>query len=401
MKKFLLLGVAFIIAPAFAQEAGLPKKAVSEMNVKTDLGGGISGGNSNYGGGATFTAPLGDKFGGQIDVGAAKNHGSEQYGVAGHLFYRDPTAYMFGVTAMGVEIERRTFTRYGLETEFYLGRFSVLPSAGYQQLAGNESVYGTLQVAYYPKDNILLGIGGTGYGSVKSYGVSGEYQFEGTKTSLYTDLGVSNHEAGYVMAGVRMSFGGKGKGLMERDRYDDPPNIVRYLNTTSGSGLHNQVTKAKETSAVVAGGGCCFIAGTMILMASGALKRIEEIVVGDKVMGVDGVINEVNELIQPILGSRKLYALNDENYFVTAEHPFLAVDGSWKAIDPEATAREHVALPVTKLEVGDILRTKESQVEVAMIKSRSDKPEIVVYNLSLLGNNTYFANGYAVHNKGE
>ncbi|MBF0354444.1 MAG: hypothetical protein HQL43_04315 [Alphaproteobacteria bacterium] len=171
--------------------------------------------------------------------------------------------------------------------------------------------------------------------------------------------------------------------------------------STGGSGGGSSAGGASGgASGGSSGGPCCFIAGTKVLMADGSEKNIEEINVGEKVKGIDGAINEVLKLMQPKLAGRQLYAINNEHYFVTAEHPFLAKDGTWKSIDPVATARENANLPVTKLEVGDVIQTIDGEITVTSITAKDDDPEIIVYNLGLSGNNTYYADNYAVHNKG-
>lgn len=147
-------------------------------------------------------------------------------------------------------------------------------------------------------------------------------------------------------------------------------------------------------------GSTCFIAGTQVLLIDGSTKPIEQVQLGDKLLGVDGQINEVIGFDHPLLGNRKLYALNKGDYFVTAEHPFYTTEG-WKAIDPLATAAENPSLQVGMLEVGDILALiNGKQEELLSIDSTEADPLTPLYNFLLTGNNSYHANGYLVHNKG-
>ncbi len=147
----------------------------------------------------------------------------------------------------------------------------------------------------------------------------------------------------------------------------------------------------------------CFTPGTLITMADGSKKPISEIKIGEKVRSASGGSNTVLGFETPKLGTRSLYAFNDsEDYFVTAEHPFLTEDG-WKAIDPEATKREKPSiakrLNITKLEVGDVIITENGKIKIEKIKSKSADPNQTVYNLILDGDHTYIANGFVVHNK--
>lgn len=178
--------------------------------------------------------------------------------------------------------------------------------------------------------------------------------------------------------------------------------------TSTGSSSGTSSTSSSSSSSGSSGGGAgggagggggCFIAGTLVLMADGNIKPIADVKVGEKLLGRDGAINEVLRLMQPKLGERLLYAINDENHFVTSEHPFLAKDGTWKAIDPDATAKENVRLHVTKLEIGDILRTADGDVVVESIRQMAGSFDTPLYNVHLSGSQTYFANGFAVHNK--
>tara|TARA_R100000458_G_C8276535_1_gene251894 strand:+ start:614 stop:2218 length:1605 start_codon:yes stop_codon:yes gene_type:complete len=145
------------------------------------------------------------------------------------------------------------------------------------------------------------------------------------------------------------------------------------------------------------GGGSCFVAGTLVTMEDGTLKKIEEVEIGDKVKGEEGV-NMVTDYDHPPLGDRKLYSINNGDAFVTSEHPFKTLEG-WKSIDPEDTAKE-TDLDVKKLDVGDIIITGKDDVKVDSIEEHDGNAEDTVYNFILNGDRTYYADGYLVHNKG-
>jgi hypothetical protein len=93
-----------------------------------------------------------------------------------------------------------------------------------------------------------------------------------------------------------------------------------------------------------------------------------------------------------------LYSINNSDFFVTAEHPFMTIEG-WKSIDPKATDRELPGFKAGYLSVGDTLITATGTVKIISLEKRSSDPMQKLYNLILDGNNTYFANGYLVHNK--
>jgi hypothetical protein len=149
-------------------------------------------------------------------------------------------------------------------------------------------------------------------------------------------------------------------------------------------------------------------------MPDGSSRAIADLAVDDAVLGADGQINRVVAIERPALGNRPLYAIDDSGFFVTASHPFLTDDG-WKSIDPAATAREHAAMRVAQLRVGDRVRVLSGVLAtvggsdrleidtaprvVEQIESVMADPATMLYNLRLDGNQTYFANELLVHNK--
>lgn len=144
----------------------------------------------------------------------------------------------------------------------------------------------------------------------------------------------------------------------------------------------------------------CFIAGTKITMSDGTKKNIEDIVVGDEVKTSDGV-GLVTALRPTTLGNNKLYALNgDENYFVTAEHPFMTSQG-WKSLDPQAIRADDLyGQLVGFLMIGDKMVTERGLVELYSIESKEfNEPALPLYNFSIDKTHEYYADGYLVHNK--
>jgi len=150
-------------------------------------------------------------------------------------------------------------------------------------------------------------------------------------------------------------------------------------------------------------GNGCFTSNTIILMADGSFKSIEEVNQGDKVLGQTGVNTVLGKLILPFEGG-DIYRFNNEDGFVTESHPFMTTDG-WKSINPEATEEEGLNISVGKLQMGDqILIWSEEKAEfisklIYSIEVDQSVRVAEVYNLMVTGDNTYIANGYLVHNK--
>jgi hypothetical protein len=143
----------------------------------------------------------------------------------------------------------------------------------------------------------------------------------------------------------------------------------------------------------------CFLENTQVTLANGTTKNIQDIVVGDRLQGVSGV-NTVQSLIRPLLGDQPTYSINGSDEFFTGNHPFLSTDG-WVSLDPETTKLEIPELDVVMMKVDQILVTEKGNMLIETISPASADPSTQLYNFALDGDHTYYANGYAVHNKVE
>lgn len=143
--------------------------------------------------------------------------------------------------------------------------------------------------------------------------------------------------------------------------------------------------------------GWCFVKDTFVTLADGSTKKIQDVIVGDILKWVS-TDNMVVSLLRPILGNKLLYSINGSDAFVTPNHPFLTTEW-WKSPDPEATRREIPDLDVTLLQIGDILITASGTRVITTLTPHTDATSTQLYNFQLDGDHTYFANGFAVHNK--
>jgi hypothetical protein len=148
------------------------------------------------------------------------------------------------------------------------------------------------------------------------------------------------------------------------------------------------------------GNDSCFVAGTLVLMADGSYKRIQDIEIGEDLQGMEGEINTVTEFDHPILGERSLWAINNSEPFVTSEHPFMTPDG-WKSIDPAKTDEENSGLVEDPLVIGDEIQTDDGErLLITSLRESDHDSGTQLYNFKLSGNNTYYADSFLVHNKG-
>lgn len=140
-----------------------------------------------------------------------------------------------------------------------------------------------------------------------------------------------------------------------------------------------------------------FTGNTLITMADGSLKRIDQLQKGDAVRGQ----SRVNHVVatHAYQTPDALYGFNEGTPFVTGGHPFMTTQG-WKAADPTRTASEKHAIATQALREGDtLLRDDGSHWPLTHIATLTPTEKPTVYNPSMDGDHTYYANHLLVHNK--
>ena len=159
-----------------------------------------------------------------------------------------------------------------------------------------------------------------------------------------------------------------------------------------GNGNGNSATTRSGGGGGGAGGGGgpgCFIAGTPIQMADGYLKRIEDVVMGDQVLGFDGqpaAITKVYTRETDHLRELRYRDLDSgQQYLVetTDEHHYWVQNKqSW--------------MLAGVLIVGDVLALPDGQFAEVVFTQRHDAEE-VVYNFDVEGLQSYYANRALVY----
>lgn len=140
------------------------------------------------------------------------------------------------------------------------------------------------------------------------------------------------------------------------------------------------------------GGGHCFLEGTWILTPRGA-QTIERLRIGWNVLSFDEdrvvVADTIEDLFEHVVtGFFDLRFSDGGSVRVTAEHPFLSEFERFKPV-----ADFMIGENVWRFISGDWQRSR-------LVSARWNSGEAVtVYNLHVRRNHTYFANGFAVHNK--
>ncbi|MGW7454266.1 polymorphic toxin-type HINT domain-containing protein [Streptomyces sp. NPDC054787] len=166
----------------------------------------------------------------------------------------------------------------------------------------------------------------------------------------------------------------------ETDAYQIPGFAAELWGHGKSGGAQGPLSFGKR------GGGNCFLAGTLVLMADGSQKKIEEIEVGDSVLAADPVSGEtearpVEKLIRSE-GDRELNTLSVvtsdgiDEITATREHPFWAPsEQSWV----EASA----------LRPGMTLATDKGAT-VLIADNREFTEHVKTYNFSVADFHTYY-----------
>lgn len=84
---------------------------------------------------------------------------------------------------------------------------------------------------------------------------------------------------------------------------------------------------------------CCFPADAVITMADGSFKTIDKIMIGDKIDGGYGIINNVIAYHKIKMGRQPLFTINGRHK-TTKEHRHFTTEG-WAALDLTAAAPEY------------------------------------------------------------
>lgn len=224
------IGAVFCVNCMLAGAAIAAGPAVSAPNGKLDLaiGAGSEDENGLYTLGGSLSLPFGDSFGAQVDLSI---QGFDDPTVSGalHLFTRDPSSYLLGVTAGVVRSDAALMGAIGVEGELYLDRVSLEGWVGFAGIDYSESVavdkdgfFALADIAFYPTDDLRLSLGVASVLQYESLSLGAEYQLPDMPLALTANARLGEDGAVRAMAGLRFYIGDEQKSLIDRHRQDDP-----------------------------------------------------------------------------------------------------------------------------------------------------------------------------------
>jgi Pretoxin HINT domain len=141
----------------------------------------------------------------------------------------------------------------------------------------------------------------------------------------------------------------------------------------------------------------CFVAGTYVAMADGSARSIEQVDVGDWVLGYDLGTQRVvaapvvMTFVHPLGAHSSPIVRINESLRATANHPFYS-NGRWVAAEALSPGDSLVMLDRVD---GEGLRVSSGKVSSLIVESKRE----TTYNIEVAGVHDYFAGGVLVHNK--
>lgn len=135
----------------------------------------------------------------------------------------------------------------------------------------------------------------------------------------------------------------------------------------------------------------CLVYDTIITMADGTFKPIQDVVAGDEVLSINSIgefkLSKAIVLSTAIIFKHNVYNINNGLIKSSEDHRHIVKHNDvWEV------------KAANELIIGDILLDKDNN-EITITSIVIENTPQSVYNLSVDGSNTYFANGILTHNK--
>lgn len=226
---FILLSFTSAIASA--------NTAVSEINGKIDSAYGNIDSTDGWINGGSFSAPVADAFGVQVDALYGDIGDLQIGGVGGHFFWRDYEVGLFGISAGGLWSDEVDSYEISLEGEYYYGMLTFGAKAGFAEVeyddfslpffdTDEDGAFGLAYVMAYPLEDLSVLAGVEYRFDNTAFRVDAEYAIPGCGLSIFAQGMFAQNDYEHGIVGLRYYFGSD-KTLQERHRQDDPRNALR------------------------------------------------------------------------------------------------------------------------------------------------------------------------------
>jgi hypothetical protein len=334
--------------------------------------------------------------------------------------YTAPTVYSFNTSPAALSYSQAV--AQGLTSYIVPGAYGFVSDGGY-----NSQVNYTWTGAVFQTSNTPIVLYFTGVNSYQTYAGNigaigwqyagnGQPLLQATQVNRYT--AVVNGQSGYLtifQAGI--------SGDAFSDVFPNYGTYIGFIAVDQASGLScsyytsatyysindGQAGNVGNCDCSNCGGGSCVVAGTLVLMADGTQKRIEDVKIGDWVAGLEGA-NEVVDLYRPVLGPHRcLYRLvsGDLELFTTGDDKmWIRHEGKeqWGVYNYNDYMYEKLYLPSSGSASGmDMPHIIAEPVEHAHVSGwvkaratvdRTHGSETQLFHLICGGSHSYVANGY-------
>lgn len=155
-------------------------------------------------------------------------------------------------------------------------------------------------------------------------------------------------------------------------------------------------------------GGCCFVAGSKVIMSDKSQKNIEELKIGDSVLSYNFQFEKIMKSsilnIERITHDNIIEITLEKGVKIknTADHPYYVIGKGICSFDPESTQKNY-GIETGLLEISDncYLYNSGKLEPIKVLEIKSILGHYVTYNISDLKNNNYFVNGVLVNNESQ
>ena len=228
-----------LAGPAAESAPALGNTAVSEPNGKLDIGYANLDSEEAWLLGGSFSMPIADSYGFQLDGLFTDAEDTDFTGIGGHLFWRDHEVGLLGITAGGVFGSDVDAWEAGVEAEYYMNEWLTIGArAGYADIefdtgpffadADDDGFYGLLYLTAYATEDLAITVSVASRFDRTAYSIGAEYDLPVKNLTATAEAMWGEDDYDHVMFGLRYYFGSE-KSLRDRHRTDDPPNLLYGL----------------------------------------------------------------------------------------------------------------------------------------------------------------------------